>query len=216
MINKNIAEFPVIYSNAIPRIAFGWGAFETTGNECKAAGIKKALVITSGLKGTGIVDEIRSSLTYHGIATELYAKVTSNPKEHQVMEAYQAFKEGGCDGVVAIGGGSSTDTAKAVRVLAANPDRDLLECAAYLDPPFGEMMKDLKPCSVPEIAVVTTSGTGAEVTSWAAITSTKQRKKVLISAPNVNVTMAIIDPLLVRLQRPGRGSMRWPTGWKLS
>jgi formaldehyde dismutase / methanol dehydrogenase len=200
MINKNISEFPVIYTNAIPRIVFGWGAYETVGDECKSANIKKALIVTSGLKGTGIVDEIRGSLNYHGIATEVFNKVTSNPKDHEIMEAYRFFVEGQCDGVVAIGGGSSIDTGKCVRVLAANPGKDLLECVAYLDPPFGETLKGLKPCTVPQISVTTTSGTGAEVTSWAAITSTKTRTKVLVSGPNVHSTVAIIDPLLVRLQ----------------
>jgi alcohol dehydrogenase class IV len=85
-------------------------------------------------------------------------------------------------------------------VLAANPDKDLMECVALLDPPFMETLKQLKPCTVPQIALPTTSGTGAEVTSWAAMTRTKTRTKVLVSAPNVNCTMAIIDPLLIRLQ----------------
>jgi formaldehyde dismutase / methanol dehydrogenase len=200
MINKSVAEFPVIYTNPIPRIAFGWGAYETVGDECKNAGIKKALIVTSGLKGTGIVDEIKGSLSYHGIAVDLYDKVGSNPKDFQVMEAYEVFKEAECDGVVSIGGGSSIDTGKAVRVLAANPDKELMDCVALLDPPFMETLKKLKPCNVPQIAVATTSGTGAEVTSWAAITNTKTRIKVLVSAPNVNCTMAIVDPLLIRLQ----------------
>jgi formaldehyde dismutase / methanol dehydrogenase len=200
MINKSIFEFPVIYTNPIPRIAFGWGAYETVGDECRYAGIKKALIVTSGLKGTGVVDEIKGSLDYHGIAVDVYDKVTSNPKDFQVMEAHRVFKETQCDGVVSIGGGSSIDTGKAVRVLAANPDKELMECAAFLDPPFMETLRKLKPCTVPQIAVTTTSGTGAEVTSWAAITNTKTRTKVLVSAPNVNCTMAIVDPLLIRLQ----------------
>ena len=200
MINKSITEFPIIYTNPIPRIAFGWGAYETAGDECRNAGIKKALIVTSGLRGTGIVDEIRGILSHHGITNDIYDKVTSNPKDFQVMEAYKVFKDGGCDGVVSIGGGSSVDTGKAVRVLAANPDKDLMDCVALLDPPFMETLKQLKPCTVPQIALPTTSGTGAEVTSWAAMTSTKTRTKVLVSAPNVNCTMAIIDPLLIRLQ----------------
>jgi formaldehyde dismutase / methanol dehydrogenase len=200
VIAKNIAEFPVIYTNVIPRIALGWGAYETAADECKNAGIKNALIVTSGLRGTGIVDEIRGSLNYHGIATEIYDKVTSNPKDYQIVEALNAFTKAGCDGIVAIGGGSSIDTGKAVRVLAANPDKELMDCVAQLDPPFMETLKNLNPCTVPEIAVVTTSGTGSEVTSWAAITNTKTRTKVLVSAPNVNCTVAIVDPLLIRLQ----------------
>ena len=53
MVNKQMIEFPITYTNEIPRIALGWGAHETTADECKSAGIKKALIVTSGLAGTG-------------------------------------------------------------------------------------------------------------------------------------------------------------------
>lgn len=200
MINKNIFEFPITYTNAIPRIALGWGAHETVADECKAAGMKKALIVTSGLKGTGIVDEIKGILEYHGVATEIYDKVTSNPKDHEVMAAYKALKEGGCDGVVAIGGGSSMDCGKALRVVEANGGKDVNNFVAFLDPPWMETLKKLNPCTIPQVSIATTSGTGAEVTSWAAITNVKARAKVLVGAPNIHSTIAIIDPLLVRLQ----------------
>ena len=200
MINKQMYEFPITYTNVIPKIALGWGAHETVGDECKAAKIKKALVVTSGLKGTGIVDEIKQILNYHGVATEVYDKVTSNPKDYQVMEAYRVFKAGECDGVVAVGGGSSIDCGKALRVVAANGGKDVTDFALYIDPPWMENFKKLNPCTIPQISVVTTSGTGAEVTSLAAITNTRARAKILVGAPNIYSTLAIIDPLLVRLQ----------------
>lgn len=200
MINKQIFEFPITYTNVIPKIALGWGAHETVADECKAAKIKKALVVTSGLKGTGIVDEIKGILEHNGVATEIYDKVTSNPKDHQVMEAYKVFKESSCDGVVSIGGGSSIDCGKGLRVVAANGGKDVLNFVAYLDPPWMETLKKLNPCTIPQISVATTSGTGAEATSWAAITNTKDRAKVLVSAPNIHSTIAIVDPLLARLQ----------------
>lgn len=200
MINKNIFEFPITYTNAIPRIALGWGAHETVADECKDAGMKKALIVTSGLKGTGIVDEIKGILEHNGLATEIYDKITSNPKSHEVMAAYKVFKEAECDGVVAVGGGSSIDCGKALRVVAANGGKDVTNFVAYLDPPWMETLKKLNPCTIPQVSIATTSGTGAEVTSWAAITDVKARAKVLVSAPNVHSFTAIIDPLLVRLQ----------------
>lgn len=200
MINKQIFEFPITYTNSIPRIALGWGAHETVADECKAANIKKALIVTSGLKGTGIIDEIKQILTYNGVATEIYDKVTSNPKDYQVMEAYKVLKDGECDGVVSVGGGSSHDCGKGVRVVAANGGKYICDFAAFIDPPWMEAIKKYNPCTIPQITVNTTSGTGAEVTSMATITNTKARTKQLIIVPNIVATMAIIDPLLVRLQ----------------
>jgi alcohol dehydrogenase class IV len=199
MINKDIFEFPIMYTNIIPRIAVGWGAHETVADECQDAGIKKALMVTSGLKGTGIVDEIKQILNHNGVATEVYDKVTSNPKDYQVMEAYKVLKDGECDGVVSIGGGSSHDCGKGVRVVAANDGRDILDFAAFIDPPWMDEFKKYKPCTIPQIIVNTTSGTGAEVSPIAAITNTKARAKQLIIAPKAGATTAIIDPLLARL-----------------
>jgi alcohol dehydrogenase class IV len=200
VINKEIFEFPIVYTNPIPRIALGWGAYQTIGDECQAAGMKKALITTSGLKGTGIVEEIKGVISHAGVATEIYDKITSNPKDHEIMAAYKVFKEGQCDGIVAVGGGSSIDTGKCVRVIDANGGRDVTNFTVFLDPPFAETLKKMKPCTVPQISVATTSGTGAEVSSWAAISNTKARAKVLVSGPNVHSNVAIVDPLLARLQ----------------
>ena len=144
MINKQIHEFPITYTNPIPKVALGWGAHETVADECKAAGMKKALIVTSGLKGTGIIDEIKGILTHNGVATEVYDKVTSNPKDYQVMEAYKTFTETGCDGVVAVGGGSSMDTGKALRVVAANGGKDVNKLSEALDAVRGIIREELK------------------------------------------------------------------------
>ncbi len=200
MINKEMFEFPITYTNVIPRIALGWGAHETVADECKAAKIKKALIVTSGLKGTGIVDEIKGILEHNGVPTEIYDKITSNPKDYQVMEAYKVLKDGECDGVVSVGGGSSHDCGKGVRVVAANGGKDILNFSAFIDPPWMEEVKKYNPCTIPQITVNTTSGTGAEVSSMATITSVKGRAKLLIIAPNIVADVAIIDPLLIRLQ----------------
>lgn len=200
MINKEMYEFPILYTNPIPKIALGWGSYQTIGEECKAAGMKKALIITSGLKGTGIIDEVKTVINHAGVATEIFDKVTSNPKDHEIMAAYKLFKEGQCDGVVGLGGGSSMDTAKCIRVIDANGGQEITNFTVFLDPPYAETLSKMKPCVIPQISVATTSGTGAEVTSWAAISNTKARAKVLVSGPNIHSTVAIIDPLLSRMQ----------------
>jgi len=198
MFNKEMIEFPIVYTNPIPKIALGWGAYQTIGNECKDAGMKKALIVTSGLKGTGIIDEIKGVINYAGVATEVYDKITSNPKDWQIMEAYKIFKDAGCDGVVAVGGGSSIDTGKGVRVIAANGGKDISNFTVFLDPPWGEKVKTIKPCTIPQVSVPTTAGTGAEVSSFAALNDTKNKMKVLVSAPNIHSTIAVIDPVLAR------------------
>jgi alcohol dehydrogenase class IV len=200
MINKEIYEFPILYTNPIPRIALGWGAYQTVGDECKNAGMKKALIVTSGLKGTGIVDEVKAIINHAGVATEIFDKVTSNPKDHEIMAAYKLFKESSCNGVVGLGGGSSMDTAKCIRVIDANGGQEVTNFTVFLDPPYAETVSKMKPCVIPQVSVATTSGTGAEVTSWAAISNTKARAKVLVTGPNIHSTVAIVDPLLSRLQ----------------
>jgi alcohol dehydrogenase class IV len=197
--NKQMFEFPLSYADPIPRIISGWGAHEMTGPECKSLKIKKALIVTTGIRGTGLVDEIKGSLNYHGIATEVFDKVTSNPKDYEVMEAYKVLKEAGCDGVVSIGGGSSHDCAKMARVVAANNGKDIRGFAAFLNPPWMEQMKKYKACTIPQVAVNTTAGTGSEVTSIATLTNTKVRAKQLVLVPNIRVSVAIVDPLITRM-----------------
>ena len=127
MINKQVFVSPVTYIGPIGRLAIGWGVYESVADECKKAGIKKALITTTGLKGTGIVDEIKGILSHNSIAHEVYDKVTTNPKDYQIMEAYEVLKETGCDGVVSVGGGSSHDCGKGARVLAANEGKSICD-----------------------------------------------------------------------------------------
>jgi alcohol dehydrogenase class IV len=199
MINKQMRQFPIIYSSAIGKIALGWGVYETVADECKAASIKKALIITTGLKGTGIVEEINQILTTNGVATEIYDKVTSNPKDYQIMEAYNVFKESGCDGVVSVGGGSSHDAGKGVRTVAANDGRNICDFGAFIDPPWMEQIQNYNSATVPQIAVNTTAGTGAENSPVGVVSDTKRRMKMLFIVPGLSPTAALVDPLLVRL-----------------
>jgi len=199
MIDKRIFQFPILYTANLGKIAIGWGVHETVGDECKAAKIKKALIITSGLKGTGVVDEIQGILNYHGVSTVVFDKITSNPKDYEVMEAYKVFQESQCDGVVSIGGGSSHDSGKAVRSIAANGGVYVGDLAVFINPPWMEVMKKFKPVTIPQISINTTAGTGAEFTYAGVVTNTRVRAKQLILVPGQTPTAALIDPLLVRL-----------------
>ena len=192
-------QFPITYTIPIRRIAIGWGVHETVADECKAVNIKKALITTTGLKGTGIVDEINQILTTNSVATEIYDKITSNPRDYEVMEAYNVFKNAECDGVVSVGGGSSHDCGKGLRLVAANGGRDICEFASFIDPPWMEEVKKYKPVTIPQVSVNTTGGTSAESSGAADILNTKLRIKMGILVPGMEPTAALVDPLLVRL-----------------
>ncbi|NLD35431.1 MAG: iron-containing alcohol dehydrogenase [Desulfatiglans sp.] len=199
MINKQMVQFPLTYNDRIGGVIVGWGAHEMVADEAKKAGIKNALITTTGLKGTGIVDEIVGILRHHGISTTVYDKVSSNPRDTEVYEAAEVFKNAGCDGVVSVGGGSSHDTGKGVRALATNPGANLCDMAARVDPPWMEVIGRFKPNKIPQISVNTTAGTGAESTMGGAIIDTKNRAKMFCVVPNLAPSCALNDPALIRL-----------------
>src|ERR687885_1905650 len=122
-------EFPIKEFFSQPRSLFGPGAYEQAGPEAAAMGLKHVLIVTSGLSGTGIVDEVRGIFEDSGVAVTVYDKVESNPKDYNVMDAYQAFSEAQCDGFVSLGGGSSHDTAKGARIVAAHDGRNVNDFA---------------------------------------------------------------------------------------
>jgi len=198
MFNKQIREYPLKYVNPFSRMIHGWGAHEMAGEECKNAGIKHALLVTTGLSGTGIIEELTGVLKHAGIATTLFQDATSNPKDIEVMKAFQVFKEAECDGVVSVGGGSSHDVGKSVRALEANPGKDICEFAAFLEPHFTTLIPTWNPVTVPQIAINTTAGTGAECSPFAAITNTSERFKMIIILVGINPTVGIVDPLFMR------------------
>jgi alcohol dehydrogenase class IV len=210
LINKEMRQFPIIYSSIQGQYAIGWGAHTTVADECKKANIKKALIVTSGLKGTGIIDEIKGILEYNGVSTAVYDKVTSNPKDYQVMEAYKVFKEAECDGVVSVGGGSSHDCGKGARAVATNDGKDVSELINLGDEPWMKAVLRFKPITIPQVAVNTTAGTGAETSDAAFLTDTKAGAKKGCRMRGMAPKIGIVDPLLVRLM-PEKVAA-W-TGW---
>ncbi len=175
MSSFNIAstEFPLRSFHATPRATLGWGAYRMAGEEAKAIGIRNALIVSSGLKGTGILDEVAGVLKAAGISVSIYDK---------------------CDGVVSVGGGSSHDCAKAVRIVDAHDGQSIRE--------FNGMCTTKKPITVPQLAITTTAGTGSE-TSWASvITDTQKMYKMVIFDPNIISSRAIVDPALMRTMPP--------------
>ena len=167
---------------------FDHGASQQLANVLSQHGIRRPLLCTdAGLVDLGMVDELVGRLG-NDCATTIFDKTPANPTEAAVEAAAKMYREAGCDGVVAFGGGSSMDLAKAV-ALAVTHEGDLLGYTAGL----GGMAK-IGPVA-PLVAIPTTAGTGSEVSSGAVIIMDNGEKLILASRHLVPRT-AICDPSL--------------------
>ena len=176
------------YFQASTRLTFGPGALAEIGGIAQAAGLRKALIVTdAGLTRTGIPGRVAAALTQAGVDSAIFDAVEANPSIETVERAVQIYRDQGCDGLVAVGGGSPMDAAKAVGVLASNPGK-LLDYVG-----LGKVARPLPIL----IAIPTTTGTGSEVTQFTVITDHAQRRKVVIGGPQVAPSHALLDPELV-------------------
>jgi len=184
-------QFPIKEFHNVPRALLGPGAYELVGVEAKNLGFKRSLLMTSGLRGTGVVDDIVGKVKYQGVDVVVYDKVESNPKDYNVMDAYQLYADEKCDSFISVGGGSTHDACKGARIVAAHDGRNVNE--------FEGFNKSENPVNPPHIAISTTAGTGSE-TSWAyVITDTSDRDnphKYVAFDDRCIATLAICDPVL--------------------
>jgi len=188
---QRLWQFPIKEFHNVPRGLLGPGSYELVGIEAKNLGFKKSLLMTSGLRGTGIIDDIVGKVKYRGIDVVVYDKVESNPKDYNVMDAYQLYAEEKCDSFISVGGGSTHDACKGARIVAAHDGRNVNE--------FEGFNKSENPVNPPHIAISTTAGTGSE-TSWAyVITDTSDREnphKYVAFDDRCIASLAICDPVL--------------------
>ena len=162
------------------------GAIDMLGETLKQLGIKRPLVCTDkGLVSVGIVDTIRSRIP-NDVDVSIYDGTPENPTESAVKDAVRMFTENNCDGIIALGGGSSMDLSKGAALLLTHPE-PLIEYNAAT----GGGMK-IGPVT-PMIAVPTTSGTGSEV-SRGAVIKTEDGRKLIFSSPNMIAKVALCDP----------------------
>ncbi|MCQ2433001.1 MAG: lactaldehyde reductase [Clostridia bacterium] len=164
----------------------GAGAISAVPAEIKNRGFKKVFVATDpDLIKFGVAAKVTDLLEAEGIAYAVYSNIKANPTIENVQSGVAAFKEAGADCIVAIGGGSSMDTAKAIGIIIANPE--------YADVRSLEGVAPTKNPCVPIIAVPTTAGTAAEVTINYVITDVeKKRKFVCVDAHDIPV-VAVVD-----------------------
>lgn len=165
----------------------GSGAVNAVVDEIKNRGFKKAFVASDpGLVKFGVSAKVTDLLDKASIPYTLYSDIKANPTIENVQHGVKAFKESGADCIVAIGGGSSMDTSKAIGIIVTNPEFSDVRSLEGVAP-------TKNPC-VPIIAVPTTAGTAAEVTINYVITDTeKKRKFVCVDAHDIPV-VAVVDP----------------------
>lgn len=169
---------------------FGPGAREVLPQEISRLGYKKAFVATDkDLIKFGVADKVLQVLDAAGIPYEVFSDIKPNPTVANVKAGVAAFAASGADFILAIGGGSSMDTAKAVGIITNNPD--------FADVVSLEGVADTKQKSVPIIALPTTAGTAAEVTINYVITDEENEKKMVCVDPNDIPVMAIVDAELM-------------------
>ena len=165
----------------------GAGAINSIPEEIRGRGFKKVLVASDpDLVKFGVTKKVTDVLENAGIEYTLYSDIKPNPTIQNVQHGVEVFKESGADCIVAIGGGSSMDTAKAVGIIINNPE--------FADVRSLEGVAPTKNKAVPIIAVPTTAGTAAEVTINYVITDVeKNRKMVCVDVHDIPV-VAVVDP----------------------
>ena len=165
---------------------FGKGAREELAPEIKNRGFKKAFVVTDkSLAECGVINKVTDVLEKAGIPFEVYSEVKPNPTIKNVTDGIEACKKSGADVIVAVGGGSSIDTAKGISIVMTNPDRaDIVS----LNGASNTVNRGM-----PVIALPTTSGTAAEVTINYVITDEEREVKMVSVDPHDIPIMAIVD-----------------------
>ena len=165
----------------------GKGAIAEIAGEVTGRGLKKALVCSDpDLLKFGVTKKVTDVLEAAGIAYDIYSDIKPNPTIQNVQDGVEALKKSQADCIIAIGGGSSMDTAKAIGIITTNPQ--------FADVRSLEGVAPTKNPSLPIIAVPTTAGTAAEVTINYVITDVEKNRKMVCVDPHDIPVVAIVDP----------------------
>ena len=179
-----------------PRIEFGEGAIANLADHVKTFGGKKPLIVSdAGISKVGILSQAVAPLEDANLPYVTYVDIEPNPTDVSITQGVEVYQKEKCDGVIAVGGGSVMDAAKAIRLLTTHAPP--LE-PYYVDSNGANKIRDDMP---PLICVPTTSGTGSEVSQGAVITDTslrttdRWRKRAIITRFNM-ANLALLDPVL--------------------
>ena len=165
----------------------GKGAILSVPEEAKGYGFKKAFVCSDpDLIKFNVTKKVTDLLDKEGLPYEIYSDIKANPTIENVQNGVAAFKKSGADYIIAIGGGSSMDTSKAIGIIIANPE--------FEDVRSLEGLSATKKPSVPIFAIPTTAGTAAEVTINYVITDVEKKRKFVCVDPHDIPVVAFVDP----------------------
>jgi len=186
---REMAEYDIseLRKFVAPEFVFGAGAADLAGQYAANLSVKRALVVSGpvldslGVPGT-VVDTLRSE----GVASVVYTGISPNPRDAEVMEGAEVFRREGCDAIVAVGGGSPMDCAKAIGIVCTN-DRHVLD--------FEGVDRVARP-GPPLICIPTTAGTAADISQFCIINDIGRKVKIAIVSKTMVPDVALIDPML--------------------
>ncbi|TFV51878.1 hydroxyacid-oxoacid transhydrogenase [Blastococcus sp. TF02A-35] len=189
-----------VFTYGAPQLKFGNGASDEIGYDLSRYGVKRVLVVTDpGVAATGHPQRVADQMAQFGIEARVYDGVHVEPTDVSLVAAIEEARSSGpWDAFVAVGGGSSIDTAKAINLLTTNPG----ELMDYVNVPVGKGQAPPEPLK-PLVAVPTTTGTGAESTTICVMDVISARVKTGISHARLRPTLAVIDPDLTFTQPAG-------------
>jgi alcohol dehydrogenase class IV len=189
-----------VFTYGAPHLKFGSGAADEIGYDLSLTGARRVLVVTDpGLAETGIPQRIADQMAAFGIKAHVFDGTHVEPTDQSLQRGLDYVKDSGpWDAFVAVGGGSSIDTAKAINLLTTNPG----ELMDYVNVPVGRGLAPVNPLK-PLIAVPTTTGTGSESTTICVMDVLSLKVKTGISHARLRPSLAVIDPDLTLTQPPG-------------
>ncbi len=196
--SPHVAE--TVFTYAAPKLKFGPGSIDEIGHDVAALGARTVLVVTDPqLVATGHPERVASALRSAGLVAQVHDSAAVEPSDASLAVAVERAKGGPRpDVVVAVGGGSSIDTAKAVSLLLTNPG----ELMDYVNAPVGGGRAPENPV-LPVVAVPTTTGTGSESTTICVLDVLAAKVKTGISHERLRPVLAVVDPDLTATQPPG-------------
>lgn len=169
-----------------PEFVVGSNARSLAGRYAKNFGVNKVLIVTGpNIIRAGWVRDVMDSLDAEGIQYSVFSEVTPNPRDYEVMNGAELYRQTGCNAIIAVGGGSPIDCAKGIGIVVANKEEILrfegVDTIPIPPPPL--------------ICIPTTSGTGADVSQFAIVNDTARRVKIAIISKKVVPDIALVDPM---------------------